>query len=90
MGKILDDLLRRACASQRLAMERALSEIDVTPAQFAAMEWLADEPGLSSAEIARCERLTPPTSSVIVANLERKGLLRVVTTQRAAAPSTSN
>jgi len=73
-----------------LAMERALSEIDVTPAQFAAMEWLADEPGLSSAEIARCERLTPPTSSVIVANLERKGLLRVVTTQRAAAPSTSN
>ena len=47
MSKNLDDLLRRACASQRLAMERALAEIDITPAQFAAMEWLWEEPGLS-------------------------------------------
>jgi DNA-binding MarR family transcriptional regulator len=75
MSKIVDDLLRRACASQRLAMERALFEIDVTPAQFAAMEWLWEEPGLSGSEMARREHLTAPTSSVIVANLERKGLL---------------
>jgi DNA-binding MarR family transcriptional regulator len=75
MSKNVDDLLRRACATQRLAMERALVEIDITPGQFAAMEWLWVEPGLSGSEIARRERLTPPTSSVIVANLERKGLL---------------
>jgi DNA-binding MarR family transcriptional regulator len=75
MSKLVDDLLRRACASQRLAIERALGEIDVTPAQFATMELLREEPGLSGAEIARRERLTAPTSSVIVANLERKGLL---------------
>jgi DNA-binding MarR family transcriptional regulator len=75
MSKAVDDLLRRACASQRLAMERALVEIDVTPAQFAAMERLWEEPGLSGSEIARGERLTPPTCSVIVANLERKRLL---------------
>jgi DNA-binding MarR family transcriptional regulator len=75
MSKNVDDLLRRACSSQRLAMERALIEIDVTPAQFAAMESLWEAPGLSGSEIARRERLTPPTSSVIVANLERKGLL---------------
>jgi DNA-binding MarR family transcriptional regulator len=75
MSKAVDDLLRRACAAQRLAMERALVEIDVTPAQFAAMERLCEEPGLSGSEIARGERLTPPTCSVIVANLERKRLL---------------
>jgi DNA-binding MarR family transcriptional regulator len=75
MSKAVDDLLRRACASHRLAIERALVEIDVTPAQFAAMECLWEEPGLSGSEIARRERLTAPTSSVIVANLERKGLL---------------
>jgi DNA-binding MarR family transcriptional regulator len=75
MSKLADDLLRRAGAAQRLAMERALRDVDLTPAQFAAMEWLAQAPGLSGSEIAKRERLTPPTSSVIVANLERKGLV---------------
>jgi DNA-binding MarR family transcriptional regulator len=75
MSKNVDDLLRRACSSQRLAMERALIEIEITPAQFAVMEWLREAPGLSGSELAQRERLTPPTSSVIVANLERKGLL---------------
>jgi DNA-binding MarR family transcriptional regulator len=74
MSKEADDLFRRAGAAQRAAMERALSKLELTPAQFAVMEWLEREPGLSGAEIARRERLTPPTTSVIVANLERKGL----------------
>ena len=52
-----------------------MSRLGITPAQFAVMECLEREPGLSGAEIARRERLTPPTSCVIVANLERKGLL---------------
>jgi DNA-binding MarR family transcriptional regulator len=78
----LDDELRRAGAAQRLAMERALATLDLTPAQFAMMEWLEREPGLSGAEFARRERITPPTSSVIVANLERKGL---VTRKRSAS-----
>ena len=56
-------------------MERALSALDVTPAQFAVLQVVADAPGVSSAEVARIERLTPPTMSVIVANLERKGAL---------------
>lgn len=75
MTKIADDLLRRASAAQRLAMERALAEIDLTPAQFATMEWLQQEPGLSGADIAKRERITPPTCSVVVSNLERKGLV---------------
>ena len=71
----MDDCLRRAAAAQRVAMERALAPLEITPAQFAALEIVADTGGVSSAEVARIERLTPPTMSVIVGNLERKGAL---------------
>jgi DNA-binding MarR family transcriptional regulator len=69
----LDDLLRRAAASQRLAVERALAELAVTPTQYAVLKTIAETPGLSNAEIARLERLTPQTTSLVIANLERKG-----------------
>ena len=68
----IDDLLRRAAATQRLAMERAVAGLRVTPTQFAVLRIIAETPGLSNAEIARIERLTPQTTSVIIANLERK------------------
>ncbi len=68
----IDDLLRRAAATQRLATERALADVDVTPAQYAVLRIIVEAPGLSNAEIARIERLTPQTTSVIIANLERK------------------
>ncbi len=68
----IDDLLRRAAATQRLAMERALAGVKVTPAQYAVLRIVAETPGLSNADIARIERLTPQTTSVIIANLERK------------------
>ncbi len=71
----LDDLVRRAAAALRTAAERALAPLDLTPAQFAVLRIVVDRPGISSAEAARVERLTPPTLSVIVANLERKGAL---------------
>jgi len=71
----LDDLLRRAAAAQRVAVERALAELDLTPAQFAVLRIVDAKPGISAAEAARVERLTPPTMSVIVANLERSGAL---------------
>jgi DNA-binding MarR family transcriptional regulator len=68
----VDDLLRRAAATQRLAMERALAGVNVTPAQYAVLKIIAESPGLSNADIARIERLTPQTTSVVIANLERK------------------
>jgi DNA-binding MarR family transcriptional regulator len=71
----IDDALRRAAAAHRIAMERALAALEITPAQFAVLEIVAGSPGVSSAELARVERLTPPTLSVIVGNLERKGAL---------------
>ena len=75
MDSRIDDCLRRAAAAHRVAVERALAPLDVTPAQFAVLQIVADAPGVSSADLARIERLTPPTMSVIVGNLERKGAL---------------
>jgi DNA-binding MarR family transcriptional regulator len=75
MDSRIDDLLRRAAAAHRTAVERELAPLKLTPAQFAVLQIVADAPGVSSAEVARIERLTPPTMSVIVGNLERKGAL---------------
>jgi DNA-binding MarR family transcriptional regulator len=72
----LDDLLRRAAATQRLAVERALADLAVTPTQYAVLKAIAETPGLSNAEIARLERLTPQTTSLVIANLERKGAVK--------------
>ena len=76
MSKDFDDLLRRAAAAQRLAMERALSPVEITATQFAMMERLSQEPGLSGTELTMREQLSPPTISVVVGNLERKNLLQ--------------
>ena len=69
----IEDFLRRAAAAQRIALERLLRPFEITPAQFAVLEIVIASPGISSAEAARVERLTPATMSVIVANLERRG-----------------
>ena len=75
LGSELDDLLRRAAATQRLAVERALADLGVTPTQCAVLAVVAATPGLSNAEVARVERLTPQTTSLVIANLERKRLV---------------
>jgi DNA-binding MarR family transcriptional regulator len=75
MDSRIDDLLRRAAAAHRIAVERELAPLKLTPAQFAVLQIVADAPGVSSAEVARIERLTAPTMSVIVGNLERKSAL---------------
>lgn len=66
-------LLRQAGVALRARMERALSDLDVTPPQFAALTMLGSYPGLSNADLARLTLLTPQTLSVIVANLKRSG-----------------
>ncbi|MGO9769944.1 MAG: MarR family winged helix-turn-helix transcriptional regulator [Roseiarcus sp.] len=68
-------LLRQAGAALRARMERALSDLSVTPPQFAALTMVAAYPGLSSADLARLSLLTPPTVTVIVGNLKREGAL---------------
>src|SRR5947199_6284647 len=57
-------------------MERALSELGVTPAQFVVLTMLKAYPGLSGADLARVALLTPQTVGVIIRNLERGGAIR--------------
>jgi DNA-binding MarR family transcriptional regulator len=69
-------LLRQAQAAARLAMERALAELGVTPPQFVVLTMLRAYPGLSGADLARVALLTPQTVGVIIRNLERDGAIR--------------
>ena len=68
-------LLRQAAAAQRLRMERALADLDVTPAQFVILTLLKAYPGISNADLARLAMLTPQTVSVIIQTIEKRGLL---------------
>lgn len=68
-------LLRQAAGACRLRMERALADLEVTPPQFSILTMLAAYPDISNADLARLALLTPQTISVIVANLERTGLV---------------
>jgi DNA-binding MarR family transcriptional regulator len=69
-------LLRQAQAAARLAMERALADLGVTPPQFVVLTMLRAYPGLSGADLARVALLTPQTVGVIIRNLERDGAIR--------------
>jgi DNA-binding MarR family transcriptional regulator len=68
-------LLRQASAAIRQAIDRHLADLGVTQPQFLVMTMIAAYPGCSSADLARLTMLTPPTISLIVANLERSGRL---------------
>jgi DNA-binding MarR family transcriptional regulator len=68
-------LVRQANVAVRAALERALTDVDVTPPQFAVLTMIVSYPGLSGADLARLTFLTPQTINVIVRNLERAGLV---------------
>ena len=68
-------LVRQANVAVRAAMEKALADIDATPAQFAVLTMIVAYPGVSGAELARLTFLTPQTINVIVRNLVRGGTI---------------
>ena len=69
-------LLRQAQAATRLTIERALTALGVTSAQFVVLTMLRAYPGLSGADLARVALLTPQTVGVIIRNLERDGAIK--------------
>ena len=68
-------LVRQANVAVRAAMEKALADVDATPAQFAVLTMIVAYPGVSGAELARLTFLTPQTINVIVRNLVRAGAI---------------
>jgi DNA-binding MarR family transcriptional regulator len=60
----------------RHAMDDALRECDLTTPQWAALGCMAQNAGISGAELARIHRLTPQTMNTILHNLEQHGMIR--------------
>lgn len=65
-------LIKQAQAAQHAEMARVLHEHGVTFAQFAVLATLAEEPGLSNAELARRAFVTPQSMSETLLDLEQR------------------
>ena len=67
--------MKRAQHALRFEMDKALREVGMTTAQYAALSALGAAPGLSGAELARKSFVTPQTMNAILTNLEAAGLI---------------
>lgn len=68
-------LIKQAQAALHAEMARVLRGQDVTMAQFAVITALAEEPGLSNAELARRAFITPQSMNENLRELERRGFI---------------
>ena len=68
-------LLRQANAVTRLALDRALADLEMTLPQFSALQMIGAYQPLSSADLARLTWLTPQTVNTIVRNLETRAAI---------------
>ena len=64
-----------AHAAVRGAMDRALREYDLTVPQYACLELLEQQPGLSNAELARATFVTRQSTNVVLRGLQDAGLI---------------
>lgn len=69
-------LLRQTVHAFNTAMEDGLRGYGLTSPQFGALFVLDQEPGLSAADVARAMGTTPQAANVLVAGMERAGLVR--------------
>jgi DNA-binding MarR family transcriptional regulator len=66
-------LIKRAQAALHAAMAGALHERGATLSQYAVLTALAEEPGLSNAELARRAFITPQSMNENLRELEQRG-----------------
>jgi DNA-binding MarR family transcriptional regulator len=66
-------LIKRAQAALHAEMARALHEHGATLSQYAVLAALAEEPGLSNAELARRAFITPQSMNENLRELEQRG-----------------
>jgi DNA-binding MarR family transcriptional regulator len=69
-------LIKQAQAALNAQMARALHEYGVTLAQFAVLTALAEEPGLSNAELARRAFITPQSMNENLREIEGRTWIR--------------
>ena len=75
MERRLIHQLKHASLAIRTALDHALADLDLTPAQYVTLDHLAAAPGCSSAELARRVMVSPQSMHTVVADLERQGLV---------------
>jgi DNA-binding MarR family transcriptional regulator len=68
-------LLRQTIHAFNTSMENGLREYGLTSPQFGALFVLEAEPGLSAADVARAMGTTPQAANLLVAGMEREGLV---------------
>jgi DNA-binding MarR family transcriptional regulator len=68
-------MLKKAASALRAAMDAALRPLDLTVSQYACLEVLRQQPGLSGSELARAVFVTRQSMNLVLKGLERRGLL---------------
>ena len=67
--------LKRAEQALLGAKNAAIKPAGVTVAQYAALLWLAEKPGISAAALSRLCGVTPPTMNTVLKNLQERGYI---------------
>ncbi|SNY81421.1 DNA-binding transcriptional regulator, MarR family [Nocardia amikacinitolerans] len=67
--------VKRAEQALATAKNVALKPAGVTVAQYSALLFLAENPGISAAALARLCGVTPPTMNTVLTNLQERGLI---------------
>lgn len=68
-------VLKQVHASLRTAMDGALRRLDLTVPQYACLELLGQNPGLSNSELARRAFVTRQSMNLVLRRLQERGLL---------------
>ncbi|WP_206055273.1 MarR family winged helix-turn-helix transcriptional regulator [Nocardia sp. CS682] len=71
----LGSYVKRAEQALQTAKHAALKPAGVTVAQYAALLYLDENPGISAAALARLCGVTPPTMNTVLTNLQDRGLI---------------
>ena len=61
--------------AMRLAVDAALGEMGISLPQFGTLTWLSEEPGLSTADLARLNRVSPQNMGMAVTRLLSLGYI---------------
>ena len=68
-------VLKQAAAALRTAMDATLRPLDLTVPQYACLEALGQQPGLSNAELARAVFVTRQSMNLVLRGLQDRGLV---------------
>ncbi|WP_280423119.1 MarR family winged helix-turn-helix transcriptional regulator [Nocardia carnea] len=74
-GERIGSYVKRAEQARTAAKLAVLKPAGVTEAQYAALLFLTENPGISAAALARLCGVTPPTMNTVLTNLVDRGLI---------------